>query len=100
MIIAGTGGAVHLPGMIAAKTLVPVHEYRTFQLVKSFTFIQHVCTRLYSGGLQKPSGINWGVQGGQFIKSQRAMRAGMLDAALQYGGTTWESKRSLKAGGT
>ncbi|MBX4384077.1 AIR carboxylase family protein, partial [Mycobacterium tuberculosis] len=72
VIIAGAGGAAHLPGMIAAKTLVPVLGVPVQSAALSGV------DSLYSI-VQMPRGIPVGTMG---IGSAGAANAGLLSAQM------------------
>lgn len=91
VIIAGAGGAAHLPGMIAAKTVVPV-----LGVPIPATALQGLDSLLSI--VQMPKGIPVGTLA---IGASGAMNAGLLavamlattDAALQKRLTIWRAAR-------
>jgi 5-(carboxyamino)imidazole ribonucleotide mutase len=91
MIIAGAGGAAHLPGMIAAKTIVPV-----LGVPIPATALQGLDSLLSI--VQMPKGIPVGTLA---IGASGAMNAGLLavamlattDAALQKKLVAWRAAR-------
>ena len=91
VIIAGAGGAAHLPGMIAAKTVVPV-----LGVPIPATALQGLDSLLSI--VQMPKGIPVGTLA---IGASGAMNAGLLavamlattDAALQQRLTEWRAAR-------
>src|SRR5882757_10864689 len=91
IIIAGAGGAAHLPGMIAAKTIVPV-----LGVPIPATALQGMDSLLSI--VQMPKGIPVGTLA---IGASGAMNAGLLavamlattDAALQKRLVTWRAAR-------
>src|ERR1700734_777078 len=91
VIIAGAGGAAHLPGMLAAKTVVPV-----FGVPIAATALQGMDSLLSI--VQMPKGIPVGTLA---IGAAGAMNAGLLaiamlattDAALQKKLTAWRAAR-------
>jgi 5-(carboxyamino)imidazole ribonucleotide mutase len=91
VIIAGAGGAAHLPGMIAAKTVVPV-----FGVPIPATALQGLDSLLSI--VQMPKGVPVGTLA---IGASGAMNAGLLavamlattDAALQKRLVAWRAAR-------
>lgn len=91
VIIAGAGGAAHLPGMVAAKTVVPV-----LGVPVSVTALQGMDSLLSI--VQMPKGIPVGTLA---IGPAGAMNAGLLavailattDAALQQKLVAWRAAR-------
>ena len=91
VIIAGAGGAAHLPGMMAAKTVVPV-----LGVPISATALQGIDALLSIA--QMPKGVPVGTLA---IGTAGAMNAGLLaiailattDAALQAKLITWRAAR-------
>jgi 5-(carboxyamino)imidazole ribonucleotide mutase len=91
VIIAGAGGAAHLPGMIAAKTVVPV-----LGVPIPATALQGIDSLLSI--VQMPKGVPVGTLA---IGSSGAMNAGLLavailattDAALQNKLIAWRASR-------
>src|SRR6202041_1844249 len=91
VIIAGAGGAAHLPGMIAAKTVVPV-----LGVPIAATALQGMDSLLSI--VQMPKGIPVGTLA---IGASGAMNAGLLavailattDAALQKKLVAWRAAR-------
>ncbi len=92
VIIAGAGGAAHLPGMIAAKTVVPV-----LGVPVSVTSLQGLDSLLSI--VQMPKGVPVGTLA---IGSAGAMNAGLLaiamlattDAKLQGRLIAWRAERT------
>ena len=94
VIIAGAGGAAHLPGMLAAKTVVPV-----LGVPISATALQGMDSLLSI--VQMPKGVPVGTLA---IGAAGAMNAGLLavgilattDAALQRRLMAWREKRTAE----
>lgn len=94
VIIAGAGGAAHLPGMLAAKTVVPV-----LGVPISATALQGMDSLLSI--VQMPKGIPVGTLA---IGAAGAMNAGLLavsmlattDAALQRRLLAWRNTRTAE----
>ncbi len=92
VIIAGAGGAAHLPGMIAAKTVVPV-----LGVPVPATALQGMDSLLSM--VQMPKGVPVGTLA---IGAAGAMNAGLLavamlattDAALQERLVAWRAERT------
>ena len=94
VIIAGAGGAAHLPGMLAAKTVIPV-----LGVPVSVTALQGIDSLLSI--VQMPKGVPVGTLA---IGAAGAMNAGLLaisilattDAALQARLLQWREARSAE----
>ncbi len=94
VIIAGAGGAAHLPGMLAAKTVVPV-----LGVPVSATALQGMDALLSI--VQMPKGVPVGTLA---IGAAGAMNAGLLavamlgttDAALQDRLAAWRARRTAE----
>ena len=94
LIIAGAGGAAHLPGMLAAKTVVPV-----LGVPVSATVLQGMDSLLSI--VQMPKGVPVGTLA---IGAAGAMNAGLLaisilattDAALQSRLLRWREARTAE----
>ena len=94
VIIAGAGGAAHLPGMLAAKTVIPV-----LGVPVSVTALQGIDSLLSI--VQMPKGVPVGTLA---IGAAGAMNAGLLaisilattDAALQARLLRWREARSAE----